>query len=69
MSIKIQMLDDTQEAFEVPVSGGCICKPQCVWAAFGVGSFVSFPCFSDMRWQEEGLRIVHPQHSSDPFWF
>lgn len=30
MSIKIQMLDDTQEAFEVPVSGGCICKPTCV---------------------------------------
>lgn len=30
MSIKIQMLDDTQEAFEVPVSWGCFRKLKCV---------------------------------------
>uniref|UniRef100_A0A8I5TD61 FERM, ARHGEF and pleckstrin domain-containing protein 1 n=1 Tax=Pongo abelii TaxID=9601 RepID=A0A8I5TD61_PONAB len=30
VSIKIQMLDDTQEAFEVPVSWGLICEPTSV---------------------------------------
>jgi FERM/RhoGEF/pleckstrin domain-containing protein 1 len=29
MSIKIQMLDDTQEAFEVPVSWGHVWEPMC----------------------------------------
>lgn len=52
MSIKIQMLDDTQEAFEVPVSWG---QP----SAWGRSSQ---SC--DARWREDGLCIQQP--SSHP---
>ncbi|KAF7465370.1 Hypothetical predicted protein [Marmota monax] len=49
MSIKIQMLDDTQEAFEVPVSRGCVCEPK------GVGSlgWEGLSHVSDRRWPEK----------------
>uniref|UniRef100_A0A8C0T1K9 FERM, ARHGEF and pleckstrin domain-containing protein 1 n=1 Tax=Canis lupus familiaris TaxID=9615 RepID=A0A8C0T1K9_CANLF len=48
MSIKIQMLDDTQEAFEVPVSWG-ISVNSSVWVAFSTGRFISSP-------------VVRPKH-------
>lgn len=40
MSIKIQMLDDTQEAFEVPVSQGCVCAPRCVGSPVWPGAYL-----------------------------
>lgn len=63
VSIKIQMLDDTQEAFEVPVSWGLICEPRnVVGGSLWCGEIRLIPMASDTR-RLEGLRVQHlPPH-------
>lgn len=72
MSIKIQMLDDTQEAFEVPVSLGYMCELKCV-SSLGHGEIRLIPV---LQWHEVAGRgvVLYPSlppspRFSEPIWF
>lgn len=72
MSIKIQMLDDTQEAFEVPVSWGRGVNSD-GWAAFRTGRFLESPFSVTGGGGSWGVRSTPlppaPALSSHPIWF